>query len=76
MIPASFPIEVTGKSQFKLFVNGQSVLFGPWRGEKETVYVDRPDIAPWLKRGENRLAFQVFSYPENAEGLSPAAQGS
>ncbi len=72
---AEFPIEVTGKSQFKLFVNGQSVLFGPCRGEKEIVYVDRIDIAAWLKRGENRLAFQVFSYPEKVDALEPQAQG-
>ena len=64
MIPASFPIEVTGKSQFKLFVNGQSVLFGPWRGEKEIVYVDRPDITPWLKRGKTGWCSRCFPTPK------------
>lgn len=63
--PQSCPIQVSGRSQFKLFVNGESVLFGPCRGEKEVAYMDSLDVAPWLKVGENRLVFQVFSYPEN-----------
>ena len=74
-VPAAFPIEVTGKSQFKLFVNGESVLFGPCRSAREIVYVDSLDIAARLKKGENRLVFQVFSYPEKTDGRNPAAQG-
>lgn len=64
-VPESCPVEVTGRSQFKLYVNGESVLFGPCRGEKEAVCFDTLDIAPWLIPGENRILMQVFSYPEN-----------
>lgn len=71
----SFPVGVTGRSQFKLFVNGESVLFGPCRSAREVVYVDRLDIAPFLKKGENRLVFQVFSYPEHADMRDPLSQG-
>lgn len=58
-------IDISGRSQFKLFVNGESILFGPCRSRKEIAYYDTIDIAPWLKPGENRLLMQVFSYPEN-----------
>ena len=65
-IPARCEIEVTGRSQFKLFVNGESVLFGPCRSVREIAYVDTLDIAPWLRAGENRIVMQVFSYPEKS----------
>ena len=64
-VPSSCPIEVSGRSQFKLFINGVSVHFGPCRSAREVAYVDSLDIAPWLRAGENRLAMQVFSYPEH-----------
>ena len=64
-VPSSCPVEVSGRSQFKLFVNGVSVHFGPCRSAREVAYVDTLDIAPYLRAGENRLAFQVFSYPEH-----------
>ncbi len=63
--PEQCSIQVSGRSQFKLFVNGESLLFGPCRSIKDVAYLDALDIAPWLKLGENRLVFQVFSYPEN-----------
>ncbi len=74
-VPGAFPVEVTGKSQFKLFVNGESVLFGPCRSAREVVYVDRLDIASRLREGENRLVFQVFSYPEKPDREKPETMG-
>lgn len=64
-VPESCRVEVTGRSQFKLFVNGKSLLFGPCRSVKEIAYYDTIDIAPYLKPGDNRILMQVFSYPEN-----------
>lgn len=64
-VPDKCEIEVTGRSQFKLFVGGQSILFGPCRGRQEVAYYDTIDIAPYLKTGENRIVLQVLSYPEN-----------
>ncbi|MBR6654920.1 MAG: hypothetical protein IKL27_09365 [Oscillospiraceae bacterium] len=63
-VPEVCEIEITGKSQFKLFINGESVLSGPCRSAREIAYYDTFDIAPWLKAGENRITVQVFSYPE------------
>ncbi len=74
-VPESCPVEVTGRSQFKLYVNGESVLFGPCRGEKEVAYYDAFDLAPYLKPGENRILMQVFSYPEAPGMLDRANQG-
>ncbi len=64
-VPETCPIHVSGRSQFKLFVNGQSLLFGPCRSQKEIAYYDTLDIAPFLTIGENRILMQVLSYPEN-----------
>ncbi len=64
-VPERCPIRISGRSQFKLFVNGQSVHFGPCRSAREIAYVDELEIAPHLRAGENRLVFQVFSYPEH-----------
>jgi len=63
--PEKCVIEVSARSQFKLFVNGVSLLFGPCRGPKEIAYWDTLDIAPCLRAGENRILLQVFSYPEH-----------
>lgn len=74
-LPETCKIDVTGRSQFKLFVNGESILFGPCRGMKEVAYYDTLDISPYLKIGENRILMQVFSYPENPSMSNPEAQG-
>ena len=74
-VPDACEIEITGRSQFKLFVNGTSVLFGPCRSVKETAYYDTIDIAPYLKQGENRILMQVFSYPENPPAHKRECQG-
>ena len=74
-VPARCPVEVTGRSQFKLFVNGESMLFGPCRSDRDTVYYDTVDIAPWLRAGENRVVMQVFSYPEHVGRFDTDRQG-
>lgn len=75
VVPEQCMIQITGCSQFKLFVNGCSLLFGPCRSAKEIIYYDTLDIAPYLKCGENRIQIQVFSYPENPPIGHPEAQG-
>lgn len=66
-VPERCPVRLSGRSQYKFFVNGTEVLFGPCRGEKEISYVDALDLAPYLVPGTNKLLFQVFSYPEHPE---------
>ena len=74
-VPEKCEIEITGRSQFKLFVNGRSLLFGPCRSAKDVAYYDTIDIAPYLCAGENRIVMQVFSYPENPSMTDREAQG-
>ena len=64
-VPQTCVVDVTGRSQFKLFINGESILFGPCRSRKEIAYYDTIDLAPYLVQGENRILMQVFSYPED-----------
>lgn len=66
-VPEHCEIEVTGRSQFKLFINGTGILFGPCRSNKEVAYYDTIDIAPYLVAGENRVILQVLSYPEHPD---------
>lgn len=69
-VPEACYIRVTGRSQFKLFINGESILFGPCRSTKEIVYYDTIDIAKYLVSGTNYIVMQVFSYPENPTNRS------
>ncbi len=73
--PEHFEIQVTGRSQFKLSINGTAVLFGPCRSAKPIAYYDTLDAAPFLRAGENRFIFQVFSYPEDTVHLPPECHG-
>ncbi len=57
------PAAITGRSQYKLFVNGKPVIFGPLRGPRYYAYVDETDLAPYLEEGDNHLLIQVMSYP-------------
>lgn len=66
-VPESCMVDVSGRSQFKLFINGKSVLFGPCRSDKEFAYYDTIDFALYLQPGENQILVQVFSYPENPD---------
>lgn len=75
VLPKTCRIEVTGRSQFKLFVNGESLLFGPCRSQKEVAYYDTVEIASHLRVGENRILMQVFSYPERPGRWEGAAKG-
>ena len=72
--PRHCPVRVSGRSQFKLFVNGESRLFGPCRSARDVAYLDELDLAPWLRAGENRLVWQVLSYPEHPRTLQLCAQ--
>jgi len=71
-VPEHCPVKVTGRSQFKLFVNGEALLFGPLRSRQNTSYYDELDLASHLKPGNNHLLMQVLSYPEHPVDPSQA----
>lgn len=69
--PERFVIHVSADQRYRLYVNGNSVCFGPARGDLMHWRYETIDIAPYLTPGENTLAARVhFLAGENA----PVAQ--
>lgn len=69
-IPDSFVINVSADNRYRLFVNGESVCFGPARGDLTNWYFETIDIAPYLKAGDNIIAAVVWNMGVHA----PVAQ--
>lgn len=65
-----FIIHVSADNRYRLFINGESVCFGPARGDLHNWYFETLDIAPYLKKGENVIAATVWNMGVNA----PVAQ--
>ena len=59
------PLRLTARSQYKLFINGSAVLFGPCRAPERTAYYDEIDLAPYLHAGRNSIVMEVLSYPDH-----------
>ena len=59
--PAHFPVEVSADNRFILYVNGQRVGQGPARGDLAHWRYATFDLAPYLKRGHNVLAAEVWN---------------
>jgi hypothetical protein len=70
--PATFRVHVSGDNRYRLFVNGVSVGRGPARGDPMHWRYDTYDLAPYLRRGHNVLAAEVW----NAALSKPWAQMS
>ena len=70
--PATFIVHVSADNRYRLFINGQSVCFGPARGDLYNWYFESIDIAPYLKAGSNTIAALVW----NMGTLAPVAQVS
>jgi alpha-L-rhamnosidase len=67
--PDSFVIHVSGDNRYKLFVNKKQVSLGPARGDLEHWNFETLDIAPFLQKGKNIIAAQVWNEGEwRAEG--------
>lgn len=69
-VPDNFIIHVSADNRYRLFVNGQSVCFGPARGDIANWYFETIDIAPYLKAGDNMIAASVWNMGVHA----PVAQ--
>lgn len=53
-------VKLACDSKYNLYVNGNLVSFGPYPGYPELAFYDEIDITPFLKKGENILAFLVW----------------
>src|SRR5690606_2931075 len=59
--PKVFRVSVSADQRFVLYVNGQRVGAGPARGHLEQWRYESLDLAPFLVRGVNIVAAQVWS---------------
>lgn len=58
---------ITAVSRYRLWVNGQSVLSGPCKGDLNRQYYETVDLTPCLRPGKNIFAVQVlFNDPDIA----------
>ncbi len=51
---------VSADSRYKLWINGQFVARGPGRCYPHAQCIDRLDVTPFLRRGANTIALQVY----------------
>jgi len=69
-VPKTFIVNVSADNRYRLFVNGQSIGNGPARGDLYNWYYETYDIAPYLVKGKNTIAAQVW----NMGVYAPVAQ--
>jgi len=60
--PASFVIHLSADNRYRFFVNGNSVCFGPARGDLFHWRFETVDIAPYLLPGRNVVAAVVWNF--------------
>ncbi len=71
-VPDHLIIHVTADNRYHLFVDGRSVGRGPARGNPYNWNVETYDVAPFLRKGKNVIAAEVWNMAEYA----PMAQMS
>lgn len=55
-------IRISAADRYRLYVNGESVVCGPRKGDALNRYFETVDLAPYLKSGRNALNARVISY--------------
>ena len=60
-VPASQAVYVSADNRYRLFINGRQVSSGPARGSLSYWRYETLDIAPFLTRGMNVIAAEVFN---------------
>ncbi len=64
-LPEEFIIHVSADNRYRLFVNGESVSFGPARGDLMHWRFETLDVAKYLKSGKNTVAAVVWNFAEH-----------
>lgn len=67
-VPQTFVVNISADNRYRFFVNGQSVCWGPARGDIAHWYFETVDIASYLQPGKNVLAVQVWNFGEWTPG--------
>lgn len=68
--PETFLVRVSADQRYKLFVNDQPVARGPQRGDERHWFFETIDLAPFLKKGSNRIEALVWNFGR----MAPMAQ--
>ena len=55
-------IRISAADRYRLYVNGESVVCGPRKGDALNRYFETVDLEPYLKSGRNALTARVISY--------------
>ena len=71
-VPSELRINVSADQRYKLFVNGEQVIFGPQRGDPNHWFFETVDLAPFLVKGTNWIVAVVWNFG----WMSPMAQMS
>lgn len=61
-VPASFVVHVSADARYKLYVNEKQVCWGPAVGDIENWNYETVDLAPFLIKGKNIIASQVWNH--------------
>ncbi len=61
-VPKTLPIHVSADQRYKLYVNGEMVIFGPQRGDEKHWFYETVDLAPFLREGENWISAFVWNF--------------
>jgi len=64
--PKSFIVHVSADNRYRLYVNGKIVSWGSAVGDLNNWNYESNYIAPYLKKGENILAAQVWNLGHSA----------
>ncbi len=67
--PKSASVWVTATSIYELFINGQSVGFGPSPSYPEWTYFDSYDVTRFLKPGANVIAARCYNFGPTMESV-------
>lgn len=63
-VPEQFRVHVSANNRYRLYVNGQLVVWGPAAGDLYHWNYETVDLAPYLEKGENMVAAQVWNQGE------------
>lgn len=58
-------IHVSADSRYRLYINGESVLFGPCKGDHQIHYYETIDISKHLQTGTNVIAAKALHFSDH-----------
>ncbi|WP_262249923.1 alpha-L-rhamnosidase-related protein [Parapedobacter soli] len=65
-IPEHFVIHLSADNRYRLYINEQMVAAGPARSDTDHWFFDSMDLSPYLVKGDNVVAVQVWNMGEYA----------